>query len=369
MNIGVLKQTRNDERRVPVVPAGAHLLTKKGHTVNIEHDAGVGAGFTDREYLDAGAQVVYSRAEAVGRADLVLGVSPFQIEDVEMFVPGQTVLSFGHLGTLAPAVVRGMIDKSITAVAYELIENNEMRRPIVEIMGEVAGPVALTLASTFLETHHGGRGVLLSGLPGVPPAQVLVIGGGSVGMAAVRAAIGMGAQVMLFDKDPDKLREADRMFDRRVVTLLSYRYSLERVLKNADVVIGAVWVHGSKPPILLTREMIRQMKPGSVIVDCSIDQGGICETGRPTTLSNPTFVAENVVHCCIPNMPSAVSRTSSFALANALFPYIRWFAEGGLPAVLADQPRFAEGLYLRDGKPVHPVVAGSSEQKPRTPAP
>lgn len=369
MNIGVLKQSRNDERRVPVVPAGAHLLAKRGHTVNIEHDAGLGAGFTDREYLDAGAAIVYTRAEAVGRADLVLSVSPIQSEDVELFVAGQTVLSFGHLGTIAPAVVRGMMEKSITAVAYELIENDETRRPIVEIMGEVAGPVALTLASTFLETHHGGRGVLLSGLPGVPPAQVLVIGGGSVGMAAVRAALGMGAQVMLFDKNPDKLREADRMFDRRVITFLSYRYSLERVLKNADVVIGAVWVHGSKPPILITRDMMRQMKPGSVIVDCSIDQGGICETGRPTTLSNPTFVAENVVHCCIPNMPSAVARTSSFALANALFPYIRWFADGGLPAVLADQPRFAEGLYLRDGKPVHPVLVDHADRGSRTPAP
>lgn len=366
MNIGVLKQTRNDERRVPIVPAGAHLLANKGHTVNIEHDAGVGAGFTDHEYIEAGAKIVYSRAEAVGRADLVLGVTPFQLEDVEMFVPGQTVFSFGHLGTLAPNVASGMMAKSITAVAYELIENKESRRPIVEIMGEVAGPVALTLASTFLETHHGGRGVLLSGLPGVPPAQVVVIGGGSVGMAAVRAALGMGAQVTLFDKDPEKLREADRMFDRRVITFLSYRYSLERVLKNADVVIGAVWVHGSKPPILITRDMIRQMKPGSVIVDCSIDQGGICETGRPTTLSNPVFVAENVVHCCIPNMPSAVSRTSSFALANTLFPYIRWFAEGGLSAVLADQPRFGEGLYLRDGTPAHPVIAGLISQKQRS---
>ena len=357
MNVGIVKQTRNDERRVPMVPAGAHLLTKKGHTVHIEHDAGLAAGFPDREYLEAGANIVYSRSEAVGRADLVLGVSPFQIEDVEMFLPGQMVMSFGHLATLTSGALRGMVEKSITAVAYELIENEKRRRPIVEIMGEVAGPVALTLASTFLESHHGGRGVLLSGLPGIPPAQVVVIGGGSVGMAAVRAALGMGAQVTLFDKDPDKLREADRLFDRRVITFLSYRYSLERVLKTADVVIGAVWVHGSKPPILITREMIREMKPGSVIVDCSIDQGGICETDRPTTLSNPTYVVDNIVHCCVPNMPSAVARTASFALANALFPYVRWYAEGGLPAILADQQGFGEGIYLRDGQPTHPAVA------------
>ncbi len=362
MNVGIIKQTRNDERRVPLVPAGAHLLTKKGHTVNFEHDAGLAAGFPDRDYLDAGANIVYSRAEAVGRADLVLGVTPFQTEDVELFLPGQMVMSFGHLATLNSGALRGMTEKSITAAAYELIENEKHRRPIVEIMGEVAGPVALTLASTFLESHHGGRGVLLSSLPGIPPAHVLVIGGGSVGLAAARAALGMGAQVTLFDKDPDKLQLADRMFDRRVVTLLAYRYNLERALMTADVVIGAVWVHGSKPPILITREMIREMKPGSVIVDCSIDQGGICETGRPTTLSNPTFVAENVVHCCIPNMPSAVSRTSSFALANALFPYIRWFADGGLSAVLAAQPGFAEGLYLREGRAANPVVASSSNQ-------
>jgi alanine dehydrogenase len=357
MNLGVIKQTRNDERRVPLVPAGAHLLTKKGHTVNIEHDAGLAAGFPDREYLDAGANIVYSRSEAVGRADLVLGVSPFQLEDVEMFIPGQMVMSFGHLATLTSGALRGMVEKSITAVAYELIENENNRRPIVEIMGEVAGPVALTLASTFLESHHGGRGVLLSGLPGIPPAHVLVIGGGSVGLAAVRAALGMGAQVTLFDKDPDKLRLADRMFDRRVVTLLAYRYNLERVLRTADVVIGAVWVHGSKPPILITREMIREMKSGAVIVDCSIDQGGICETDRPTTLSNPTYVVENVVHCCVPNMPSAVARTASFALANSLFPYVRWYAEGGLPAILADQRGFAEGIYLRDGRPTHPTLS------------
>lgn len=362
MNIGVIRQTRDDERRVPVVPAGVHLLTKKGHTVHIEHDAGAAAGFTDQEYLDAGAQIVYSRTEAVGRANLVLGVAHFLQEDVDLFVPGQSVLSFGHLGTLTAASLRGMIDKKLTAVAYEWIENDRGQRPIVEIMGEVAGPIALTLASTLLETQRGGRGILLSGLPGVPPAQVVVIGGGSVGMAAVRAALGKGAQVILFDKDPEKLRDADRLFDRRVITFLSYRYTLERVLKNADVVIGAVRVHGSKPPIVITREMVRQMKPGTVIVDCSIDQGGICETGRPTTLSDPKFVVDNVIHCCIPNMPSAVARTSSFALANTLFPYIRWFAEGGLPAVLADQPRFAEGIYLREGQAVHPVIKAMAEQ-------
>ncbi|MBI3871487.1 MAG: alanine dehydrogenase [candidate division Zixibacteria bacterium] len=366
MSISVIKQTRLDERRVPMVPAGAHLLTQRGHQVYIEHNAGMAAGFNDEDYLTAGAKVVYSHAEAVGRAELVLGVAPFEREDVDLMVPGQTVMSFGHLVTLSPEALHGMCDKSITAVAYEWIENDANRRPIVEVMGEIAGPLALSLAARLLELPQGGRGILLSGLPGVPAAQVVVIGGGTVGMAAVRAAIGMGAQVVLFDSDPERLRLADHLFERRVVTYLSYRYDLERALRHADVVIGAVWVHGGKPPILITREMVQSMKPRSVIVDCSIDQGGICATGRPTTLSDPTYVAEGVIHCCIPNMPAAVARTASFALANALFPYVRNMAEGGLSRVLSDQPRFGAGIYLRDGRVVHPAVGILAEMNAAT---
>jgi alanine dehydrogenase len=357
MDIGVVKQIRQDERRVPLVPAGCQLLTKRGHVIHIERDAGQAAGFSDEDYLAAGANIVYSRTEAVGRAELVLGVAPNLPEDLEIIVPGQTVMSFGHLATLSPVLLRGMCDKSLTAVAYEFIENDQGRRPIVEVMGEIAGQIAMAMAARCLETHQGGRGVLLSGLPGIPPAHVVVIGGGAVGMASVRAALGMGAQVTLFDNDPERLRQATQRFDRQVVTYLSYRYNLERVLPYADVVIGAVWVHGGTPPILITREMARQMKSRSVIVDCSIDQGGICATGRPTTLSDPVYVAEGVIHCCIPNLPAAVARTASFALANALFPYVRHFAEGGIAQVLADQPRFGEGIYLREGRPSHPTVA------------
>jgi alanine dehydrogenase len=363
MNIGVIKQTRNDERRVPMVPAGVHLLTQRGHVIYIEHDAGLAAGFDDTEYREAGGNVVYSRAEAIGRSALVLGVAPFQLEDAEMFVSGQTVMSFGHLSASTFGALRRMVDKNITAIAYELIENDDKRRPIVEVMGEVAGPITMTLAARFLESHHGGRGVLLSGLPGIPPAHVVVIGGGAVGMAAARAALGMGAHVTLFDSNPDKLRRALERLGGHLTTLLSYRYNLERVLPTADVVIGAVWLHGQKPPVLITTDIVRKMKSRSVIIDCSIDQGGICATGRPTTLSDPVYVAEGVVHCCVPNLPSAVARTSSHALANALFPYVRRFAEGGIDALLSEQARFAEGVYLREGRAAHPVVAELLNQK------
>ncbi len=356
MRIGILKQIQLQERRIPLVPAGAHLLASRGHSVFVEHEAGLPAGFTDDDYLAAGAGIVYSRSEAVGRAELVLGVAPVQPEDISHLLPNQTLMTFGHLVTLRPETFRGLCDKSITAVAYELIENDQRRRPIVEVMGEIAGPMAVTMAARFLESHQGGRGVLLGGLPGTPPSHVVVIGGGNVGMAAVRAALGLGAQVTLVDKDPEPLRNAAIQFDRRVTTYLSYRYNLERVLPTADVVIGAVWVYGGRPPILITREMVRSMKPGSVIVDCSIDQGGICETGRPTSFADPVFVVDKVIHCCIPNMPASVARTASFALANALFPYVRNLAEGGLEKVLEDQPNFSEGIYVRDGRMAHPAM-------------
>jgi len=265
---------------------------------------------------------------------------------------------------LSPATLRGLCAKSITAVAYEFIENDQRRRPVVEVMSEIAGQIAMTMAARCLESNHGGRGILLSALPGVPPAHVVVLGGGMVGMSSVRAALGMGAQVTLFDNDPEKLRLAMREFAGRAITYLPYRYHLERVLPLADIVIGAVWVHAGTPPILITNEIVRRMRPRSVIVDCSIDQGGICATGRPTTLSDPTYIAEGVIHCCIPNLPAAVARTASFALANALFPYVRRFASGGLDAVLAEQPRFSEGVYLRAGQPTHPVAASLLEGSP-----
>lgn len=366
MHIGVVKQIQLQERRLPLVPAGAQLLVERGHVVHIEHDAGLAAGFADEQFQSAGANIVYSRAEAIGRAQLVLGVAPVQPEDIPLLVPGQTVMTFGHLVTLRPETFQGLCDKAITAVAYELIENDQQRRPIVEVMGEIAGSMAITMAARFLEGHQGGRGILLSGLPGIPPASVVVIGGGNVGMAAVRVALGLGAQVVLFDKDPERLRLAVQLFDRRVTTYFSYRYNLERALRYADVVIGAVWVYGGRPPILITREMVHSMKPGSVIVDCSIDQGGICATGRPTSFADPVFVVDRVIHCCIPNMPATVARTASFALANALFPYVKNLAEGGVEKVLRDQPRFGQGIYIRDGHMTHPGLELCASPEPVT---
>ncbi len=362
MNISIVKQIQQEERRVPLVPAGTHALTSLGHVVHVESGAGLAAGFTDDDYGDAGANIVYSRAEAVGRADLVLGVSPVHPEDIPLLIPGQTVMTFGHLVTLRPETLQGLCAKSVTAIAYDRIENDMGHRPIVEVMGEIAGPIAVTMASRFLESHHGGRGVLLSGSPGIPPAHVVIIGGGTVGMSAARAAIGLGAQVILLDNDPERLRIVHRRFDRRVITYLSYKYNVERVLKFADAVIGAVWVRGGQPPTIVSREMVQSMKPRSVIVDCSIDQGGIFESGRrPTSLLDPIYVEEDVIHCCIPNLPATVARTSSFALANALFPYVRHMAEGGLDKVLADQPKFLEGIYVRDGRTVHPAVASHAQ--------
>lgn len=357
MNIGVVKQIQQEERRVPVVPAGVHLLCNLGHTVHVEHDAGLAAGFQDDAYAEAGANIVYSRDEAVRRAQLVMGVAPILLEDLALLSPGQTVMTFGNLVTLRPETVHGLCARRVTTVAYEWIENDAGHRPIIEVMGEIAGPIAVTMAARFLESHHGGRGILLSGAPGIPPANIVIIGGGNVGLAAAHAAVGLGAQVILLDNDPDKLRFVHQQFDGRVVTYLSYRYNLDKVLKFADAVIGAVWVRGGRPPLIITREMVRRMKPRAVIIDCSIDQGGICETGRPTSLSDPIYEAEGVIHCGIPNLPATVARTASFAMANALFPYVRHFAHGGLDEVLTSQPGFAGGIYIREGEIVHPAVA------------
>jgi alanine dehydrogenase len=330
--------------------------------VHVENGAGLAAGFTNEDYEEAGATIVYSRQEAVGRAELVLGVSPVHPEDIDLLMPGQIVMTFGHLVTLRPETMQGLCSKGVTAIAYDRIENDLGHRPIVEVMGEIAGPIAVTMASRYLESHHGGRGVLLSGSPGIPPAHVVIIGGGTVGLAAARTAIGFGAQVILLDNDPERLRVVHRRFDRRVITYLSYKFNLERVLRFADAVIGAVWVRGGQPPTIVTSEMVQSMKPRSVIVDCSIDQGGIFETGRrPTSLMDPIYIEEDVIHCCIPNLPATVARTSSFALANALFPYIRHMAEGGLEKVLSDQPGFREGIYVRDGEALHAAVASHAQ--------
>ncbi|GAB4314607.1 MAG: alanine dehydrogenase [Candidatus Zixiibacteriota bacterium] len=358
MNISIVKQIQHQERRVPLVPAGLKKLVELGHVVHVEHDAGLAAGFSDDDYLQAGARIVYQRAEAIGRAELVMGVSPVQQEDIDLLIPGQIVMTFGHLVTLHPETINALCEKMITAVAYEWIENEHHHRPIVEVMGEIAGPIAVTMAARFLESHHGGRGVLLSGAPGIPPAHVVIIGGGTVGIAAARAAVGLGSQVIVLDSDPDRLRLINDMFDRRVVTYLSYGYNLEKALRFADVVIGAVWVRGGRPPVLITRDMARAMKPRAVIVDCSIDQGGITEWGRPTSLTDPIFVDEGVIHCNIPNLPATVARTASFALANALFPYVRQLAEGGIDAAVSFQPGFREGIYIRQGEITHPAIAG-----------
>ncbi|MBD3299078.1 MAG: alanine dehydrogenase [candidate division Zixibacteria bacterium] len=358
MNVSIVKQIQHQERRVPLVPAGVKRLVEIGNVVHVEHDAGLAAGFSDDDYLQAGAHIVYSRAEAIGRAELVMGVSPVQREDTEFLLPGQTIMSFGHLVTLHHETISALCDKGVTAVAYEWIENEQHHRPIVEVMGEIAGPIAVTMAARFLESHHGGRGVLLSGAPGIPPAHTVIIGGGTVGVAAARAAVGLGSQVIVLDKDPDRLRLINDMFDRRVITYRSYGYNLEKVIQFADAVIGAVWVRGGRPPLLITREMMRTMKPRSVIVDCSIDQGGITEIARPTSLTDPIFVDEGVIHCNIPNLPATVARTASFALANALFPYTRHIAEGGIEAAIKLQPGFREGIYIRQGEIHHPAVAG-----------
>ncbi len=356
MIIGVPKEIKDQEHRVAMTPAGVQGLTAHGHQVFIERGAGQGAGMGDEEYGEVGAEIVPRAAELYARAEMVCKVKEPQPSEYTYLRAGQILFAFLHL---APdlELTRSLLERQIVGIAYETVETDDGRKPLLEPMSEVAGRMAIPIAATHLSSPGGGRGVLLSGVAGVPPATVTILGGGIVGFHAAKMAAGMGALVYLLDVDVSRMRSLAALLPPNVTTLMSNPISIEECVKRADVLVGAVLIPGAKAPRLVTREMIKRMKPGSVVVDVSVDQGGCVETTHPTTHSNPTYQVDGVIHYCVANMPGAFGRTSTFALTNVTLPYILEIAERGWRRAARAKPEIVKGLNLVHGHVTYPAVA------------
>jgi alanine dehydrogenase len=356
MDIGIPRERRESEYRVGLTPIGVQLLTAEGHTCYVERGAGLGAGFSDRDYELAGGKIVYSTQEAYGRADLVLKLARPTAEEVDWLREGQAVMGFLHLAAARRSRVEDLLQKRITAIGYEMIQLDDGSLPVLMPMSQAAGRMTVQVAASLLQNDRGGKGILLSGVPGVPPAEVVIIGAGVLGSYAARAFLGIGASVYVLDHDLLRLQKIEAELHGHLVTMVSHEFNLRKVVKFADVLLGAILVPGARTPIVITRDMVRSMKPRSVIMDLSIDQGGCVETSRPTTHRTPTFVDENVIHYCVPNMTSVTARTATHAFNNAAWPYIQAIARKGLAAALADDPALMRGVNTRDGQLVNPSL-------------
>jgi alanine dehydrogenase len=364
MIIGVPREIKGDEYRVSMLPVGVSLLKRAGHTVLIEAGAGVGSGFEDSLYTAAGAELVLTHEEVFSRSQMIVKVKEPLEPEWKLLKAGQVVFTYFHFAADAK-LTRACLDAGITAVAYETLTDRQGRLPLLTPMSEVAGRMSVQEGAKYLEKPMMGRGILLAGVPGVEPANVLVLGGGVVGANAARIAAGIGANVTLMDVSLDRLRYLADVMPANVTTIYSDPFAIAEYAAQADLVIGAVLIPGARAPSLINRATLKQMKAGAVIVDVAIDQGGCVETSRPTTHKEPTYLVEGIVHYCVTNMPGAVGRTSTQALCHATQPYVVKLAaaaeqgSSGIDALVAGDPLFASALNLRDGKIVHPAVAAA----------
>jgi len=356
MIIGVPREIKPDEYRVAMLPVGVNLLTRDGHTVLIEKGAGLGSGFDDAEYDDAGAELVESSTEIYSRSDMVVKVKEPQPGEIKKLRRGQIVFCYFHFAS-SRDLTESCLKSKIIAVAYETLCDDKGRLPLLTPMSEVAGKMAIQEGAKYLEKPMSGRGILLGGVCGVEPANVLILGGGVVGSAAARTAAGLGANVVIMDIDIDRLRYLDEIMPENVTAVYSDPHTTERYAVWADLIIGAVLMPGAKAPTLIKRQILKQMKRGAVIVDVCIDQGGCFETSHATTHHDPTYTIDGVVHYCVGNMPGAVSRTSSHALCNSTLPYCREIAKLGIDDFAALNSGRAAALNMRNGKIINSAVA------------
>ena len=356
MKVGVPKEVKEHEYRVGLTPAGVHELVGHGHEILVERGAAAGIGLFDDAYVAAGAQVVASAEEVFAAAELIVKVKEPQPAEIARLREGQVLFTYLHLAA-DRAQADGLLRSGATCIAYETVTDPRGALPLLAPMSEVAGRMAVQVGAHCLEKEQGGKGILLGGVPGVPPARVVVLGGGVSGTNAARMAVGLEASVIIIDKSLPRLKELDLQFGPRATTLFATAVSIEQEVAKADLVIGAVLVPGSAAPKLVSRDIVRSMRPGSVLVDIAIDQGGCFETSRPTTHSAPTYIEEGVVHYCVTNMPGAVARTSTFALTNATLPFVIALADKGWRAAIAHDLHLRAGLNIHAGKVIHPAVA------------
>jgi alanine dehydrogenase len=360
--VGVPREIKPGEQRVALTPAGAMALSERGHRVLVERGAGTGSSFRDEEYGKVGAALV-SVEEVWGKAELILKVKEPIAPEYPRMRAGQILFTYLHLAP-APDLTRALVDSGIGAIAYETVQRPDGSLPLLTPMSEVAGRLAVQEGAHYLGRAYGGRGILLPGVPGVPPGNVVILGAGVVGTNALRMAVAQGADVSILDVNLDRLRHIDDLFAGRVVTLYSSSYNVAQVVQRADLLIGAVLVTGARPPVLVTASMVAQMKEGAVVVDVAVDQGGCIETIRPTTLLEPTYVVSGVVHYGVANMPALVPRTSTFALTNATLPYVLALADQGAVRATAASPALALGVNVWGGRVVHPAVAAALGVEP-----
>ncbi len=361
MRIGVPKEIKNHEYRVGLTPAGAHALTQRGHEVLVEREAGALVGFADAAYLAVGARIVADAAAVYGAAELVIKVKELQAAEFPLTRPGQILYCYQHL---APdqGLLQHMLDCGVSCVAYETVTDALGSLPLLAPMSRIAGGLAPQMGAWALQMANGGSGVLLGGVPGVPPAKVVIAGAGNVGAQATQIAVGMGAQVTLFNNGVDRLAALDELYRGRISTCIYDAHSFERAVADADLVIGAVLVPGKLAPKLISRALLARMRQGSVLVDVAIDQGGIAETSRPTSHSAPLYVEEGVVHYCVSNMPAAVARTATLALTQATLPHAIRLAEMGLSAALHNDPGLLQGLQVHAGRVTHEGLAQDTQR-------
>ena len=365
MKIGIPAEVKSDERRVALPPAAVGECVRRGHCVYVEQGAGLGSGFADAEYREQGALLLDCAAEVWARADMVLKVKEPQPSEFPCLRPGLILFTYLHLAA-DEALTRALLDNGVTGVAYETVQDADGRLPLLEPMSEVAGRMAAQVISHYLEAPQGGRGVLMGGVPGLAPAHVVILGAGTVGANAAQIALGMGARVTLLDINLVRLRYLSQVMSGNLTTLYSTPGNIAESLRTADALIGSVLIAGAKAPMLVTRDMLPLMLPGSVIVDVAVDQGGCIETTRPTTHSDPTYFVDGVLHYGVANMPGAVPRTSSQALANATLPYALRIADGGA-AVLQTDPALMAGVNTAAGFCAHPAVARTFDLDYREP--
>jgi alanine dehydrogenase len=356
MKIGVPKEIKNHEYRVGMVPASVRELTQRGHEVYVETEAGAGIGMHDPDYETAGAQILPTAADVFAQAEMIVKVKEPQAVERAMLREDHTLFTYLHLAPDAPQAA-DLVAGGATCIAYETVTDRNGHLPLLAPMSEVAGRLSIQAGAACLEKAHGGSGVLLGGVPGVEPAKVMIIGGGTVGFNAAQMAVGLGARVVILDRSADVMRFLDATFESRIETVYSNTDAIERHLVDADLVVGGVLIPGAAAPKLVTREHLSTMRPGSVLADVAIDQGGCFETSRPTTHAEPTYVVDGIVHYCVANMPGAVPRTSTFALNNATLPFIIQLADKGARQAMLDNPHLLEGLNVHRGMVTYDDVA------------
>jgi alanine dehydrogenase len=359
--IGVPKEVKDNEFRVGIVPGGVEELVLTGHKVLIEKGAGSGSGISDKEFKEAGAEIVNQKRDFFRRAEMILKVKEPQASEYKLIRPGQILFCYFHFAA-SQKLTQAILKTKAVAIAYETIRLASGEHPLLTPMSEVAGKMAIQEGAKYLERSMGGKGILLGGVPGVRPAKVVVIGGGVVGFNAAKIAAGIGAKVFVLDINPSRLRYIEDVLPKNVTTLVSNRRIIREEVREADLLVGAVYVEGAKAPRLVTKEMVKQMKPGSVIVDVAIDQGGCIETARPTTHSKPIYLWQGVVHYCVTNIPGAVGMTSTYALTNSTLPFVLEIAKLGYKEAVRHNPAIFHGLNIDQGVLVHPAVKAAFQK-------